>query len=369
MTTGFGFCGNCGTPSTGPGEKFCGSCGATLPAAAAAAAVPVAAAAAMPPTPPYAPPIPPYAPPPYAPAPGQPAWGMPPGAAPVGPARSSVNPLLLVVGALIIVALVAGGAYALGNSSKGDSGSSGSISPSLVGSASPSAAASSHYPGSIVFSPSTIGCPSQAFTTTVRLPASVLETDQITYRIDGTDIITQSLADFGMTQQPDGSWMVSDTNTNGSSNCSMGPGKHTATLLDASGQVLAQGTFTFVMTGTAKPTTKTTAKPTAVSKGSLTFVPSTFSCSATPVQVTLTIRLPASLAGSTEITAVIDGSVGATETVDSSLTQQSDGSWLGSTTDSSTTYCGGYSHPGTHTFSLSDQSGNVIVQGSFTMNP
>jgi hypothetical protein len=297
---------------------------------------------------------------------------MPPGGGPVGPARSSVNPLLLVVGALIIVAIVAGGAYAIGNSSKGKSGSSGSISPSVVGSGSPSAAASSRYPGSIVFSPSTIGCPSQAFTTTVKLPASVQETDQITYRIDDTDIITQSVADFGMTQQPDGSWLLSDTNPDGSSNCAMGPGKHTATLLDASGQVLAQGTFTFVTSGTAKPTTKTTAKPTAkptaVTKGSLTFVPSTFSCSATPVQVTLTIKLPASIAGSTEITAAIDGSVGATDTVEASLTKQSDGSWLGTTTDSSTTYCGNYS-PGTHTFSLSDQSGNVIVQGSFTMNP
>ena len=61
MTTGFGFCANCGTPRTAVDQKFCNTCGSAFPAA-------------TPPSPP-AQPIPVAPPPPPATAA---AWSMPP---------------------------------------------------------------------------------------------------------------------------------------------------------------------------------------------------------------------------------------------------------------------------------------------------
>jgi hypothetical protein len=383
MAMGFGFCASCGTAATGPGEKFCASCGAALPAqAAAATAVPPPYGQAPYGQAPYGqapygqPPYgqPPYGQPPY----GQPPYGQPP-YAPVGPARSQVNPLLVILGVVIIAAIVVVGALAL--SSKGSPASSGGSSPSAAGSGGGTGV---HYPGALVFSPNSVGCDAP-MTITFTLPASVTETDLITLRVDGVDMDSHTVIDAGMTQQADGSWSSSDTIT---SDCSIGPGLHTEQLVDSSGTVLAEGSYTIVGSSSAKPTAKASKtptttptttptktptktpspKPTLVSQGSMTFEPSTFSCSGAPVQITVTARLPASLSGSTLITAQIDGSVGETDTVDSAFQQQADGSWLSAGTSSSTDYCAMYS-VGKHTFALLDQAGQVIVEGSFTSRP
>ena len=178
MATGLGFCPSCGTPRVAAEQKFCPTCGAALAAISASAPIapvpvdaapqwvapaPVDAVEATPPPPPawaapaavtpppatpadFAPAPPPWAapapiaPPPappmdYAPPP-PPSWGAPAGqgyppappqysAAPVGPTqtRSRTSPALLLVGLLLIVGIVAGGYYFLGNN-KGTPGSS-----------------------------------------------------------------------------------------------------------------------------------------------------------------------------------------------------------------------------------------------------
>lgn len=396
MTTGFGFCANCGTPAGAPDEKFCASCGAAMPAnaasQAAAAAAPMAAvlpAAALPPTtppppwatmppPPYAAaPPPPYAaaptPPPYAqpyapvpPAPGQPAWGTPPigtyGARP----RTAVNPLFLVAGVLVIVAIVAAGAFALANGNK-SSGSPGT-----------------GHPGTLVFSPSTVSCDGM-LTITTTLPSTVKDSDPITLKVDGTAGGTHTVVEAGLTKQADGSWSGTSS---GAADCTMGAGLHTEQLVDANGKVLAEGTFTIAgstasasvqatpeATATANPKPTMTPKPTktpkatvALAAGYLTMDPSSFSCSAAPVDVVLTISLPSSLTADSEVTSVIDGSTGETGTVGANFDQQPDGSWLSTSTNSSTTICTEYD-PGTHTIGFEDSNGNPIVEGSFTVEP
>ena len=368
MATGFGFCPNCGTAMTVPGQRFCASCGATVPAMG-----PVPAAAQAPAAMP--------APPPPAPVAAMPpAWPMPPAIAQVAPARTTVSPTMLLVGGVIIAAIVGGAVFAMNNGSKNSPISSGSLSssgsptpsggsnnPTIVDStSSPGSSGGSNggYPGSIVFSPATIGCPSQSYTTTVRLPSSVNGTDQITYQIDETTIITQAVTDFGLTQQADGTWSVTDTNPDGSSNCSMGPGAHTARLLDSSGNVLAQGSFTFVMSPSPSPT----PSPSPLAESSVTIEPSSFSCSGSAVDVTLTIRLSASIPGSAQITSESDGTAGSSASVESALKQQSDGTWLGSTTNTSSTLCGEYD-PGDHRIGVLDANGQVIAEGTFTVNP
>jgi hypothetical protein len=271
---------------------------------------------------------------------------------------------MLLVGGLVIAAIVGVAFFAMNNASKGLPGTSGSpiASGSPVASASPSPTAG--YAGSLAFNPKTIGCPSQPFTTTVVLPSSVLETDQITYQIDNTVIITQAVADFGLTKQADGKWSVSTDNPDGSSNCSMGPGVHTARLLDSSGTVLAQTSFTFVMLAT--PTPEPT--PTIFSTSIVTVSPSSFSCSAADVEITLAIQLPASVPGSTKITSEVDGAAGTTTTVEASFEQQTDGSWLSSDTVSSSALCEELS-VGQHRIGALDAAGKVMVESPFTIKP
>ena len=286
---------------------------------------------------------------------------------------------MLLVGGLVIAAIVGVAILAMNNGSKGLPGSSGSSGPSgssgclgLLGcngsglpptaSVSPSPVAG--YPGSLSFSPKTIGCPGQPFTTTVVLPSSVKGTDQITYQIDDTTIITQAATKFGVTKQADGTWSASIVNPDGSANCSMGPGVHTASLLDSSGQVLAQTSFTFVML--ASPTPEPT--PTPSSDSVTTIEPSSFSCSAPAVSVRLAIQLSASFAGSTEVTAEMDGNAGSTTTVAADFVQQADGSWLSSSTLSSSALCEQLS-VGQHSIGALDAAGKVITEGTFTLKP
>jgi hypothetical protein len=366
---------------TAAGQRFCPSCGTTLPAMATAqAAVPATAQAAVPAPAQAAMPAP--QPPPYV-APVQPAWAMPPPTATAAPARSTASPAMLLVGGLVIAAIVGVAILAMNNGSKGLPGSSGSSGspgssasfgcvglPGCNGSGLPPIASVSPsrvtgYPGSLSFSPKTIGCPGQPFTTTVVLPSSVKGTDQITYQIDDTTIITRAATDFGVTKQADGTWSGSTDNPDGSVNCSMGPGFHTATLLDSGGNVLAQTSFMFVML--ASPTPQLTPAPFSV--GVTTIEPSSFSCSAPAVDVRLALQLSASFAGSTVVTLEFDGVPSTTlTTVAAEFVQQADGSWLDSSTVSSSSLCVAFS-VGKHSIGASDAAGKVITEGTFTVKP
>jgi hypothetical protein len=167
-----------------------------------------------------------------------------------------------------------------------------------------------------------------------------------------------------MTNQADGTWSVSTDNPDGSANCSMGPGVHTASLLDSSGRVLAQTAFTFVML--ASPTPEPT--PTPLSKSVTTIEPSSFSCSGPAVDVRLAIQLSASFAGSTEVTSEIDGTAVSTTTVAADFEQQADGSWLSSSTVSSSALCEQVS-VGKHSIGALDAAGKVTTEGTFTLKP
>jgi hypothetical protein len=284
--------------------------------------------------------------------------------------------MMLLVGGVVIAAIVVGAFFVVNNGSKGLPGSSGS--PSASGSAgasgsqdaagspseSPVASPSAAFAGSLSFEPSTIGCPGQPFTATVVLPGSLAETDKITYKIDSTTIGTQTVADFGMTRNSDGNWSVTQPNPDGSANCSMGPGAHTASMLDSDGNVLAQSTFTFVTLAT--PTPRVTPKPTVAPKNSVVAKPSSFSCSAAAVDVTIAVRLSAAYAGSTTVSSELDGVKVQTATIASGFEKQSDGSWLSSATNTSTSLCEKFTI-GPHHIGVWDINGKVIVEGTFTL--
>ncbi|MGA2512593.1 MAG: hypothetical protein ABSG37_03105 [Candidatus Limnocylindrales bacterium] len=154
---------------------------------------------------------------------------MPQGAA---PARKGINPLLLLIAGVVVVAIVA---FVVVNNGK--SGGS----------------------GSITFSPSTLSCKTPVtFTTMARLPSSVHAGDTITITLDGKSAGTSEVSSIGgdTTQQADGSWVsVSTTSPDEMQTlCAAGgsaggmnvltPGTHTMQVLDASGKVLAQGSYT-----------------------------------------------------------------------------------------------------------------------------
>jgi hypothetical protein len=113
--------------------------------------------------------------------------------------------------------------------------------------------------GSITFSPSTLNCSNPVvFTTTAHLPASVHAGDTITLTFDGKPVGTSTVSSSAtdVTQQPDGSWVTTSTTSAAAmqSLCAAGgssgginvltPGTHTMQALDASGKVLAQGSYT-----------------------------------------------------------------------------------------------------------------------------
>ena len=354
MATGFGFCPNCGTALTSAGQKFCASCGAVLLAVAAPAAVPAPVvapqvAASPPPPPPWA--VPPSAAAPMVP----PAYSMP---APVAaaPAKTGISPNMLVIGGVLIAAIVGGAFFVMNNNSKssGPGGntvrSSGSVAPANSG------GNNGAYPGSMVFSPSTVTC-GQTYMTTIRLPSSVSSTDEITLQDNGTTVGTHTVVDAGMTQQPDGTWYGSDT---GPIDCSMSAGIHTERLVDPSGDVLAEGSFTFVESASPSPG--------PLSEGTVTVEPSSFSCSGAEVDVTVTIQLPGSIPGSTQLTSEIDGSAETTSSVESGFAKQSDGTWLSTATISSSDLCSELG-AGQHRIGAMDANGNVVAEGTFTVNP
>jgi hypothetical protein len=85
----------------------------------------------------------------------------------------------------------------------------------------------------------------------------------------------------------------------------------------------------------------------------------------------VTIRLPSSLHATDQITAQLDGQVKGTATLGSQFIQQSDGSWLQTTTQSGVTTCAGTNgqFTGTHVGRILDASGKVLADGSFTVTP
>ena len=258
MTTEFGFCPNCGTPRISAEQRFCAECGLTLtpvtpiappgppavvagpvepapPTAAVDAAAPPAWSVPPATAQPVAPPAwstvsPSTAPPAYTGAPGYQNPPGAPGASGATRAGFKFTPRMLVIGGIVLAAIV--GAYLYTN----------------MGSKS----------GGISFSPSTLSCSSPvAFTLTGHLPASVHTGDTITITLDGKTAGTSQVSSGGeMTQQGDGSWVDISTTTAATmkSICAAGgssggfnvltPGPHTMQILDSSGKVLAQGSYT-----------------------------------------------------------------------------------------------------------------------------
>jgi hypothetical protein len=262
MTNGFGFCPTCGTPRSAADQKFCAVCGSAL-AAAAPPAPPVATPVVPAPEPvvaiptPAAPAVTPVTapasstPPAGEPA-AQPAWAAPPAwpgapaaqvapqaapsyppaypgapepAAPVAPAAPAagfkVTPKLLLFGGVVLAAIV--GAFVYLNMS--------------------SAA------GGVTFSPSTISCAANvSVTMTIRLPASLHATDQVTVQVDGKIVSTISVGSQFI-QQADSSWLYTGSGAMlGTCQGATGQvvGTHTVRVIDASSKVVAEGSVTVI---------------------------------------------------------------------------------------------------------------------------
>jgi hypothetical protein len=396
MATGFGFCSNCGTALTEPGQRFCANCGFTLPASIAAAAeVPPATAAPTPaaaaPTPAVgaAPPVPaPWVQPPSPPvAPAPPAWAVPPTAqvpppppagpagpppptwavAPVvpvaaAPARTRVSPAMLLVGGLVIAGLLAAG-YVATNGAKPSSSPGAGRSGGLFGSSAPTATAAptkaNVAAGSVTFKPSSFSCadPSLPITMSVFLPAAVLASEEVTAKLDATNLSAKTVGtDFE--KQADGRWLSTGNDTV-STLCDMvGAGDHAFRVLDSKGNLLAQGSFTITAAAT----------PTPAGAGVVTVEPSTFSCTATGLEVTVTVWLPATVSASDQVTGRLDGVDANTDSVGNGFDQQPDGRWQSIATESASSLCGSLAS-GVHTLSVVDSKGNVLAQGSFTLQP
>jgi hypothetical protein len=155
-------------------------------------------------------------------------------AAPTAPAAAKagfkISPVMLLIGVVVIAAII-GGYFYLNMSSK----------------------------SSITFTPSTLSCSNPVtFTTTAHLPASVKAGDRITITLDGKSAGTSTVSSSGndVAQQADGTWLVVSTTSPSSmkSLCDAGgssggfniltPGTHTMQVLDATGKVLASGSYT-----------------------------------------------------------------------------------------------------------------------------
>jgi hypothetical protein len=113
--------------------------------------------------------------------------------------------------------------------------------------------------GGITFTPSTLSCSTPvAFMTAAHLPASVQAEDRLTVMRDGKSAGWTSVPGIGSDagRQADGSWVITTVtiasdmqtlcNTGGSGGffSVLTPGTHTIQILDASGTVLSQGSYT-----------------------------------------------------------------------------------------------------------------------------
>ena len=391
----YGFCATCGTPHTVQSQAFCPTCGS------AQAPVQAAPAAAVPPpattpyeaaaTPPGAPPVNPY----YA----QPGWnGMPQGPAPAG---GGISPTMIIgiVGGIVILALVIGliGIVALGhnNSSSTAAQLTPLVTPLVTSTATPAAtptAIPTVAETGVTFSPPTVDCAVPVtFTTTIYLPASVKSGDKLTVKFDGQSLGTETFtAGSTTTQQPDGSWVDVNTATTSEmqTDCARGgknssgaevltTGTHTYQILDQSGTVLAEGSYT--VTGTT-PIPQATPTP-ALSDSTITYSPATVSCAA-PVDWTTTIRLPASVLAGDTIVEKLDGTTIASEAITASSTtiHEADGTWTivdTSTASAMQTVCsnGGMASsglavltPGTHVIQVFDSNGLLLSAGAYSVS-
>jgi hypothetical protein len=201
----------------------------------------------------------------------------------------------------------------------------------------------------------------------VWLAASTKASDQVMAELDGKQGDPSAVGgDFE--KQSDGRWLSTLTESASTFCDGLATGKHTIRVLDAQGNALAQASFTNTGGGATPKPTPTPAPTPGAGGGSLTVDPSTFSCTDTSTQVTMTVILPASLSGSAEITAVLDGQQGSTDTVSGSFTKQSNGSWLSTDADSASNVCSAYG-AGKHTFGIMDAQGKTLASGSFTATP
>jgi hypothetical protein len=373
-----------------PNQAFCPTCGTAQPPvpaqtpAAVPAPAPVAPVAApyqaADQTPPGEPPANPY----YT----QPPWGaMPPAPAPNG---GGINPLFVIVGGLVVIALIVAGIAVVGmNRNNSDS----SPIPSHVAVASStSAAPSASLPsmtGGITFSPATVDCAIPvAFTTTITLPSTVKSGDTVVIKFDGTTLGTTTISAGGSTTlEADGSWLdVSTATVSGmQTDCANGgmsssnvavltPGTHLYQVLNESGTILAQGSYT--VTGSL-----TTSSPNP-SLMSITYSPQSLTCSA-PVAWQATFRLPASVLSGDTVVEKIDGteiSSGPMQ-VDSTTTHETDGTWtvvssftvsdIQSICDNSGLNGSGVAvmTVGTHNIQVFDSNDVLLAQGSYTVTP
>ncbi len=368
MATGFGFCPNCGAALTEAGQRFCAACGFTVPVSASAAVGAAPASAVVPPVSAVVPPPPASPPPP-------PPWAMQP-VAPVGPTapRTAVNPALLLVGALVIVAVGAAGVLAMNGSKASPSGSAGH-SGSLFGSPAPShETVATPTPratptpgggvGSLKVQPAKFDCSDTItqVTMTILLPASLEASAEVTAQLDGETGSTEVVSD-NFEQQSDGRWLSTDTQSASDLCSAYGAGPHTFAVLDSDGKVLAKGSFS--VTDEAGPTP--TATP-GSSGGLIVVEPSTISCSTTTADVSLSIWLPGSVSGSEEITAQTDVSKGDPEAVNVEFVKQSDGRWFLKDTLSVADLCSSLD-TGKHVLSVTDSHNTVLATGAIDLEP
>jgi len=107
------------------------------------------------------------------------------------------------------------------------------------------------------------------------------------------------------------------------------------------------------------------------SSGGITISPSTISCGTTTV-FSETVRLPSSVHAGDVVTIYGDGVEENTMSIDAtSWAKQGDGSWLFTygTTSSFTCTSTGTSAVGHHTMTIKDSNGNLLAEGSYTINP
>lgn len=221
-TTGHGFCASCGAPRTDPDQAFCSVCGAPVSVAARA-----------------------------------------PSASAVRSRRLPLSPLIagMLGGGLVVVAIAAAAVFV------------------VLGSKSPEPLATFPGTGGIVIDPSTLSCSQpENITVTVRYPASVKPGDMITTKVDGkqagnpssfaptvqgdypgSSASSAGAWDVGSTSLADGSWAVTmylqgpelqalctagSEVTPGSLGIDLTPGSHAIQLVDSTGKVIAEGSYT-----------------------------------------------------------------------------------------------------------------------------